>query len=151
MRKDATPALMTEATPNKKRPAWAWGISIYYALWFAFSFSVLCLAAFYSLRLHAYNNDPLVIHKWIVYATSLVYLLLVLAAVLALFLLRRQALPLFCAAVAWPLIQLVYLGETKGWNWTLATVEQQSDIYQFGILVSVCLYVWKLAKTGALK
>jgi hypothetical protein len=146
LHKDATPAL----TPNKKRPAWVWVISIYYALWFAFFFSIFCMAAFYSLRLRAYYNDPQVIHRWMLYATLLVYLLLVLAAVLALFLMRRQALQLFCAAVAWPLIQLVYLGETKGWASASSAVEHYG-IYQYGILVAVCLYVWKLAKTGVLK
>jgi hypothetical protein len=139
-------ASSSESTTRRKRPAWVWVITAYYGLWLAVSFWAFYMA----LKSSALQKTPFGIRDWVFYGSILLELTLALAAIITLFMLRKQALLFFAALLAMYVIPLAYLAATEGLDAALR-IGGNREVFHYGTMAVVCLYVWKLKNAGTLR
>jgi hypothetical protein len=148
----------TQTSARQGRPAWVIAICLYYVFialwglgnWLQISFGISSLPEEHQAMLR--NQSPAAV------AFALLLWFLNLAAALWLWLLRKRALELFVSAfvlslahTTWQVVMGGPLGKLFEQGTLQAVIGFVSLTMGFGISLAICLYVWKLRRTGILR
>ncbi len=135
---------------GRKRTWWIWAISIFYLL--SAGWSVLSFVLIYSGTIsvnpaqRAYLDDLSPFDL----AISVLIGLCNLSGAVALFNLNRVAFKLFVTAFSASVLFVLWHAATTGLLEALGGAESIGTMIGYGISAAVCLYVWKLTKSGVL-
>ncbi|RAI24299.1 hypothetical protein, partial [Rhodoplanes serenus] len=77
--------------------------------------------------------------------------LLNVAGAVALFMLRKAALPLFLASVVLGLLVLAWQTVARGWTEATGGSGLVGSAIGYALLIAVCLYAWRLTRRGVLR
>ena len=150
----STPPNQTDVTRGNQRatrPALVWVICAYYALGTlgtVRAFSLLHSGALPLTSAQAQYFQALGIFDYVAIITIS---LINAAAVVLLFLMRKQAVYLFPIGLV---ISLVLTGShalTKNWVAAMGVLGLVGEVLGWGINIAVCLYVWRLLRRGMLR
>lgn len=83
-------------------------------------------------------------------AVNLVVGLYSLVAGIALFMMRRAALPLFLASFPIAIAQYAWAIYLHGWDMIMGNGGMYVMVFAFGIGALICFYIWTLDRRGAL-
>ena len=142
--------MQTREGTRKKRPVLVWVITIFFfvsAIWTLLGFYLLVSG---TASLTPAQKSYLESLTAIDYTFTLLLGLTNLIGAIALFLLRKAALYFFVGALALNGFMSVWHAISKGWLEALGGAGALGALFGLGIAVAVCLYVWKLAKSGVL-
>jgi hypothetical protein len=147
----------SDATTNevlnetKKRPGWVWAISILYglsAIWTPISFYLIYSGLIPLAPAQKAYFDGLSVLDW---AVTVAISLIMLAAVVSLFLLKRVSVKLWGAAVVFSVLSYLYNAIAKNW---LAAIDVGGIIgaaIGFALVVAIFFYTKRLDARGFLK
>jgi len=147
--KAAVPTL-ARAPRQRQRPAWVWVISIWYAISPTWTLLSLYLVRSGFIPIAPASKayfDSLTVFD---YALSITVGVLNLSAAVALFLLRKQAFPLFSIVLAINIMFVSWHIATKGAIAVIGGTGLFGVVIGNGILLAVCIYSRHLAKAGVL-
>ena len=142
-----------EATSSaRKRSVWIWLITIY-CLFVSILNIHFSLPYFYEDRIMIAEEyyEPSIIDMTI----NLVMYILVICGTISLFLLRRIALYLFISAFLLATILYLYFALPIGWTQFLKLHLYNRFhaplFFDYAFYLAVCVYTWKLVRSGTLK
>jgi hypothetical protein len=84
------------------------------------------------------------------YGLTILLVILNIGGAVALFQLRRIAVPLFCGALALNIVMMIWHSLSKGWLAAMGDSATLGAFVGLGILSVICLYARGLALRGAL-
>jgi len=144
----------TKNAASRKRPTWVWVISIFYLISFLYSSLANYLILTGAIPLNASQKvyyESLTAADW---GFTIVILLTNLGGVVALLLLRKQALYLFAGSFGLGILSAIHTlprGWAAGWAAVSATPGAAVGMFiGWGISLGICMYTAKLAKAGIL-
>jgi hypothetical protein len=146
----------SDATTNeildgpKKRPGWVWAISIFYglsAIWTPFSFYLIYSGLIPLNAAQKAYFDGLGILDW---AVTVAVSLIMLAAVVSLFLLKRVSVKLWGAAVVLSVLSYLYNAIAKNWLAALDVGSMIGAVIGFALVVAIFFYTKRLDARGYL-
>jgi hypothetical protein len=73
-----------------------------------------------------------------------------LVAGIALFMMRRIALPLFLASIPIAIAQYAWTIHLHGWDMIMGNGGMLVMVFVFGVGILICFYIWTLDRRGAL-
>jgi hypothetical protein len=147
----------SDATTNevldmpKKRPGWVWAISIFYglsAIYTPFSFYLIYAGLIPLAPAQKAYFDGLGVIDW---AVTAVGSLIMLAAVVSLFLLKRGTVKLWGAAVGFSILSYLYNALAKNWLAAINAAGLIGAVIGFALIVAIFFYAKRLDARGYLK
>jgi mannose/fructose/N-acetylgalactosamine-specific phosphotransferase system component IIC len=147
----------SDATTNevsdgpKKRPVWVWVISVLYglsAIWTPISFYLIYAGLVPLNAAQKAYFDGLGVIDW---AVTVAVSLIMLAAVVALFLLRRVSVKLWGMAVVFSVLSYLYNAMAKNWLAALDVASIIGAAVGFALVVAIFFYTKRLDARGFLK
>jgi hypothetical protein len=135
----------------KKRPGWVWAISILYGLSAIYT-PVSFYLVYSGLALSAPAQKAYFVGLGIVdWAILAIGALIMLAAVVALFLLKRVSIRLWGAAVVFSILSYLYNAITRNWLAALDIAGLIGAAVGFILIVAIFFYTKRLDARGYLK
>lgn len=134
----------------RKRPVWVWIISIFFFLsagWTLLSFYLVYSGA---IPLQPEQTAYFESLTPVDHGLTILLGLTNLGGAVALLLLRRAALYLFVGAFVLDTVMTIWHTLTKGWVAAIGGAGLVGMLIGYGLIVAVCIYVWKLKKSGVL-
>jgi hypothetical protein len=142
---------MDAAPARPKRPIWVWVISIFFfvsAGWTLLSFALIFSGI---IPLDAAQKAYFDKLTAVDYAATLIIGACNFIGAIALFLLRRIAVPLFATALALTLVMTIWQSATKGWVEAMSGPGLVGALVGYALLIVVCIYAWHLSRKGVLR
>jgi hypothetical protein len=134
-----------------KRPLLVWVIAIFIFLGAAWTMLSLFLISTGSIPLTPAQESFFKRLTLFDYAVSFVGTALNLIAAVALLMLRRIAVPLFLLSLTLTVVIAAWQAAATGWTEAIGGPGLMGSLIGFVLLVAVCLYAWRLARTGVLR
>ena len=134
----------------KKRPGWVWVISIF--IFFSAAWTLLSFYLIYSGAIPLQPEQK----AYFARLTSVDYSLTILLGItnligaVALFFLRRIAFYLFVGVLVLNSVMTLWHVLFKDWATAMGGAGLFGMLIGYGLIVAVCLYAWKLKKSGVL-
>ncbi|NVO15086.1 MAG: hypothetical protein HXX10_13710 [Rhodoplanes sp.] len=140
-----------EPTVGPRRTVWIWVIF----LWFLFSVG-WTLLSFYLIRSGVVPVEPVQQAYFdrltiVDYASTVLVAALNLAGALALFMLRKAALPIFLTGIVLSVGLIAWQTYSKGWAEALGGSGLVGAVIGYGLILAICTYTWRLARRGVLQ
>lgn len=135
---------------DRRRPTWVWVISIFYAVsvaFSAFSYYVVYSGKFVLTDAQTAYFAGLSVSDHLI---SAMQGLLGMSGAVALFAMKKPAPYLFTANAVFGAGVTVWHIVSKGWMQAIGASGAVGALMGWGTLIAVCLYAWRLLRTGEL-
>ncbi len=142
---------MQHSNQAKKRPGWVWAISIFYFL--SAAYTLLAFFLIYSGAIPLQPEQRAYFSQLTLFDNGISALIgiLNLAGAITLFLLRRIAFKLFATAFALGILTAVWHALEKGWVAAIGPAGLVGALLGWALVVTICVYTWRLARAGVLR
>ena len=135
----------------QKRPAGVWVICIYYFLTGGFTLLSMALAYRGAANLTPQEKIYLASMTTFDYVLTIISAGLTLSAAMALFMLRRAAFPLFCAALAMSMAFTIWHMLVRHWISVVGSAGLMGAAFGWMVMLVVCIYTARLRAQGILR